>query len=792
MSSTDQARKLSSRRRTGWRRRWPAAAAALVAVAVAAPSLGPASGQGTAASWPNHRFDLAHTGANPAETVISPATVSTLGLDWSMTGPYRSSPAVSGGVAYLSCERADVCALDAASGRLLWRTTVGNDFAPVMPAVSGGIVYVGWSRPATVTALEASTGAILWSSQIAAGGYDMKGPPVVAGGLVYQAAADGKVHALDATTGTPRWATDVSLPSAPALADGVLYVGGSPAPGASGGSFHALRATTGQVLWKRPAQSTDRLESPVVSGGRLYVSLDNGYFAGTDPGFAAYDVRACAAGPCQPLWTHTSSRRFSSAPAVSGGVVYQTFNDGYLHALDASTGRLLWEGATAGAGKDNGYPGPPTVANGLVYASGDDGYVYAWRTTGCTNAVCPPIWAGDVRDRTQPLVSASEVTVVDGRVFVVNSRGVLFSFSPKPTPAPPPPILELSTVRSWGLGNVGQLGTGSTADSAAPRLTTGVAGITKLSAGGFHTLAVRKDGAGWGWGWSQHGQVNGGLRNSSAPLDVTRSRDLRDVSAGILHSLFVTGAEGTVWAMGSNQFGALGIGPDAAGGPVVVLGLSGVRSVAAGGLHSLAVKDDGTVWAWGSNVVGQLGTGATADSNRPVQVPGLDDVVAVSAGLYHSLALKADGTVRAWGWNVVGAVGTGQSVEIVRRPAPVVGLSGVRSLSAGGLHSLAVALDGRVWAWGWNGVGQLGTGSTGDTAWTPVLARIVGVAAVAAGGYHSLALKSDGSVWSWGWNSFGQLGTGSTADSALPVRLPGLRDATAVSGGYVHSTAAGP
>lgn len=773
------------------RRPWLVVAMALVATSLI--PLQPATATGPGASWPENRFDLANTAANPTETVISPATASTLGLDWSLPGKFGSSPAVSGGVAYLSCEKADLCAIDATSGRSLWRTTVGRDDAPLMPVVSRGIVYVGWSRPATVTALDAATGAIRWSSQIEPDGFDLMGPPVVADGLVYQASSADVLHALDAATGARRWATPVTSPSSPAIVDGVLYVGGSRAPRDTAGTLYALRATTGEILWTRATRSTFRLSSPVLSDGRVYLSLANGYFSAPAPGFAAYGLAACTAGPCQPRWSYTSSLGFSGPAAVDGGVVYQAFYDGYLHALDALTGRLLWQGATIGAGSGV-WPGPPTVANGLVIASGDDGYVYAWPTTGCANVICRPIWAGNVGGRTQQHVSGSEATVVDGHLFVVNSAGVLFSFSPKATPPPPPPSVERSTVRSWGLGNVGQLGTGQTGDSTVPRLSTGTAGVTKLSGGGFHTVALAKNGTASGWGWGTYGQANGGQSDSAAPVKVPNLAGVRDISAGIYHSLIVTGAEGTVWAMGSNQFGAFGTGPDQAGqgGPVVVPGLSGVRSVAAGGLHSLALREDGTVWAWGLNTAGQLGTGSTTDSVRPVPVPGLNNVVAVSAGLYHSLALKDDGTVWAWGWNGLGQLGTGRPGAVSLLPAPVEGLTGITSISAGGLHSLAVSLDGKVWAWGSNGVGQLGTGHPGDIARTPALVPIDSVATVAGGGYHTMALKTDGTIWTWGWNRFGQLGTGSTTDSAVPLRVAGIQGATAIASGLAHSTAAGP
>ena len=253
--------------------------------------------------------------------------------------------------------------------------------------------------------------------------------------------------------------------------------------------------------------------------------------------------------------------------------------------------------------------------------------------------------------------------------------------------------------------------------------------------------------------------------------------------------------DGTVRTWGQNDNGQLGDNTTTDRvTPVQVTGaggagfLTGMKGVSAGFLHTLALKNDGTVWAWGYNMYGQLGDNTSDNRTAPVQVKGpggagfLTGMKAVSAGYAHSMALKTDGTVWAWGYNYIGQLGDnthdGRTAPVqVKGPGGAGFLTDVTGISAGGDHSAAVKEDGTVWAWGSNSRGQLGDGTTTSSE-SPVqvlgpggVGFLTGVKAVHAGRTHTVVLKDDGTVWAWGDNENGQLGDDTTTERVTPVQV---------------------
>ncbi len=133
--------------------------------------------------------------------------------------------------------------------------------------------------------------------------------------------------------------------------------------------------------------------------------------------------------------------------------------------------------------------------------------------------------------------------------------------------------------------------------------------------------------------------------------------------------------------------------------PTQVPGLSGVAKIAAGSVHSLALTSDGTVWGWGANQGGQLADGTFVAKFAPLRAAGIANVVDIAAGDARSYALKADGTVWAWGRDID---------TKPRQIAPGYFRRIVGGASA--FHLFLVDLEGRLWAYGSNDVGQLGLG----------------------------------------------------------------------------------
>lgn len=369
---------------------------------------------------------------------------------------------------------------------------------------------------------------------------------------------------------------------------------------------------------------------------------------------------------------------------------------------------------------------------------------------------------------------------------------------------------------TWGYNGFGQLGYGVNANSAVPTVVPGLSGVIGGAVGGTHTVVFQNiSGTTVGvktWGNNGFGQLGDGATTArTTPVRVNNLSGVTAVAAGGNHTL-ARKSDGTVAAWGHNGFGQLGVAststpsgyattPQQVSGGVSGSPLAQVTQIAAGGSHSLAIDSSNQVWGWGYNAFGQVGDGTTLNTSTPKPIPGFSVQVgvttgtpAVVAGGSHSVVLKSDGTVWGWGYNGLGQLGADKTL-FPSIPAPrQVPISGTVTAIAAGLdHTLALLADGTVWAWGFNGLGQLGNNTIVDNS-TPAQVQILtgatltpltGITRIFAVGHHNLAVKNDGTVWAWGNNTSGQLGIATAATpngySPVAVQVPGLTGAALLS-----------
>lgn len=335
-------------------------------------------------------------------------------------------------------------------------------------------------------------------------------------------------------------------------------------------------------------------------------------------------------------------------------------------------------------------------------------------------------------------------------------------------------------VIAWGVNTYDQ--------SIVPASATN--GVSAISAGFYHNVALKNNGEVLAWGNNSYGQCD---------VPDGAKRLITHIGAGSYHSV-ARNNQGQVmaWGAGTTDQGSSGGSRGIDFGQSIIPNhaavINSTSAISAGHAHTIILKN-GQVYGWGRNSEGQclgtddsgnpIGIDGNSDGTIPVQINGstLTGVSAIAGGYLSSVALKNGGVI-AWGRN---------NNDFV----PINAQSGVTAVACGFYHTIVIK-DGQVFAWGMNNFGQcLGTDINGNQIATMLDAdgtvpvkingiTLTGVTAIAGGDRHTIALK-DGKVLAWGRN-LGGLEPPLAAERGVTAIASWFKDSLAIGGTVTTAT----
>ena len=191
------------------------------------------------------------------------------------------------------------------------------------------------------------------------------------------------------------------------------------------------------------------------------------------------------------------------------------------------------------------------------------------------------------------------------------------------------------------------------------------------------------------------------------------------------------------------------------------------------GYSVFAKTKTGDIYAWGDNYYGQLGIGNTENQSRPVKVTGISNVEELYMNESTCIFAKTKtGDIYAWGYNGSGQLGIGNTEE-QSSPKKVTGLSDIEEIYINSSSTFAKTKTGDIYAWGENDNGQLGIGNTENQSSPKKVTGLSNIEEIYAEGYSSsiFAKTKTGDIYAWGENNYGQLGIGNIENQSSPIKI---------------------
>jgi outer membrane protein assembly factor BamB len=241
-------------------------------------------------------------------------------------GSIDQKPALVNGIIYFGSLDHNVYAVDAETGKEVWRFKANGPIMESSPVISENVMYIG-SFDNNLYAIDIGNGEEMWRFRTGGEIYNVY-PGIVYKGMVFVPSFDNFIYVLDAGTGKETWrfrAGKYGLASAPYIHDEVIY------QNSREGILFALD-TEGKELWRFKSEMI--IAVPNVYKNRIYVGAG-------DRNLYCLNLEG------KELWRFKSDGEVYWYPVVWKDRVYFTSWDCHLYCIDADTGKEVWRFATS-------------------------------------------------------------------------------------------------------------------------------------------------------------------------------------------------------------------------------------------------------------------------------------------------------------------------------------------------------------------------------------------------------------------------------------------------------------